>query len=444
MWHFGFNNGQPSLGAEVNGLPTEPLPPRWAGRDWRNLYQRRLNLAWLPPDQVFLRVVQLPAGEPSELPAMVELQLEKLSPLPVAQIVWSYETVPSPAADLQTVVVVIVARSLVEEFLGRLESQGYVPDRLEFPLLHQLLATPNDGDGLWIYPSESDGKRLCLVAWWTEGTLQNLNLLHVSTGPNWGKVLAEQLTQLTWSGEMEGWLTQTPGCRLVASPEVAATWEPVLKEWAGHAVEVKPSLAPAELAALNARRVAYEETRANLLPAEYTSRYRQQFVDRLWMGGLLAVGALYVLGVIIYFAAVQVVNFQRHRVDGQIVALTPTFTNANRLQERVQVLQDQVNLRYAGLECWKAACILLPSELTLTDYSFRQGKTLLLRGTVPSEQVTNVISYYKAMMTYRPEGSNGPSFFSHVGDPTTRRGFGVGQNQFDWDFTCELRQAEGQ
>ena len=95
---------------------------------------------------------------------MVELQLEKLSPLPVNQVVWSFELVPQSAGELQTVVVIIAERSLVEDFLGKLESAGYLADRLELPFVHQLLTTSIDGDGVWIYLQAGDTRALCLTA----------------------------------------------------------------------------------------------------------------------------------------------------------------------------------------------------------------------------------------------------------------------------------------
>src|SRR4029079_11532778 len=87
-----------------------------AGKDFRSLFQRKLNVAWLPPENVFLRVIQLPHSEFNETLAMVELQLEKLSPFPVAQIVWTIQVLPHTGGNMQTVVVVIVARNVVEEF----------------------------------------------------------------------------------------------------------------------------------------------------------------------------------------------------------------------------------------------------------------------------------------------------------------------------------------
>ena len=106
-------------------IPAEqPLPVNLVGRDWKMLFQPKLNIAWLPVDQVFLRVVQLPVSDLDETLAMVELQLEKLSPLPVTQMVWSVQMLPHKAGNLQSVIVVMMARDLVEKFLGELEGQG--------------------------------------------------------------------------------------------------------------------------------------------------------------------------------------------------------------------------------------------------------------------------------------------------------------------------------
>ena len=42
------------------------------------------------------------------------------------------------------------------------------------------------------------------------------------------------------------------------------------------------------------------------MPAEYSTRYHQRFVDRLWMRRLGAVVLLYVIGVLVYFARLEV------------------------------------------------------------------------------------------------------------------------------------------
>src|SRR5688572_10608326 len=127
LWQFSFRGDTAQLAREEVKLPAEPLPGRLISKDWQTLYQPRLNIAWLPADKTFLRVLQLPPSDAAEETlSMLELQLEKLSPLPVAQIVWTYDLLPKQPSGVQTAIVVIAARNVVEEFLGKLEGQSYL------------------------------------------------------------------------------------------------------------------------------------------------------------------------------------------------------------------------------------------------------------------------------------------------------------------------------
>src|SRR5206468_5471747 len=118
LWQFDARDGGFVLNRQQASRAGETLATGVAAKTWRSLWQPWLNVAWLPPESVFLRVVQLPQSSFDETLAMVELQLEKLSPFPVTQVVWSLEVLPNSAGDLQTVIVVLAERNVVEEFLG--------------------------------------------------------------------------------------------------------------------------------------------------------------------------------------------------------------------------------------------------------------------------------------------------------------------------------------
>ncbi|HKS36354.1 MAG TPA: hypothetical protein VJW76_04130, partial [Verrucomicrobiae bacterium] len=384
VWQFATGNGEVSLNTQARLPLADPLPARLVTKDWRALWRKKLNIAWLPAEQVFLRVADLPNCDPAELRSMVELQLEKISPLPVNQIVWSFETIPGSSADLQTVIVIIVERSLVEDFLGKLEGDGYLADRIELELLHQLLATPVAGDDVWVFVSPAESKTVCLVAWWCAGRLKNLNVLNVPAGEAGAAAMNDQLTKIAWAGELEGWLTAAPGWHLAADDATAAVWEPALREWAGRGIELHPLRSPHELAGLSARRAARSETQVNLLPSEFAARYQQQFIDRLWMRGLAGLILVYLAGVVVYFAALEVLKIQKSKVEKQVTALSGAYTNALQLKARIDVLQQQIGLRYAALDCWKITSEKLPAELTLTSFTFARGNKLTLRGNAPA------------------------------------------------------------
>ncbi|HEY0457350.1 MAG TPA: hypothetical protein VGE41_13345, partial [Verrucomicrobiae bacterium] len=95
LWQFSTGGGKYSLQREEAKLPSEALPSKTVEKDWQALFQPKLNVAWLPQDKVFLRVLQIPqSDDPVETRSMVELQLEKVSPMPVPHIVWGFEVIP--------------------------------------------------------------------------------------------------------------------------------------------------------------------------------------------------------------------------------------------------------------------------------------------------------------------------------------------------------------
>jgi hypothetical protein len=174
LWQF---DGKGSLSRELRLAASALLPAKLVAKSWTSLWKPKLNVAWLPAESIFLRVIELPKGAFGETVSMVELQLEKLSPMPVAQIVWTIHVLPQVTGDLQTVVVVIAQRSAVEQFLGKLQEKNFLPDRLDAPMLDQLEAITTKEDSAWVFPAAMGHPNAGLVAWYGEGVLRNLSFV---------------------------------------------------------------------------------------------------------------------------------------------------------------------------------------------------------------------------------------------------------------------------
>jgi hypothetical protein len=452
LWQFDAKGGGFVLNREHRGALDEPLPARSIEKSWRSLWQPRLNVALLSPENVFLRAIELPKSNFAETLAMVELQLEKLSPLPVTQIVWTIHILSqrsaaraeAPAAgetkpeDLQTVVVVIVERGVVEEFLGKLESRGYLADRLEVPMLDQLEATPATEDGAWIYPVALAGQSAALVAWWCGNVLRNLSFVVLPPAGDHAQTLKSQLAHLAWAGELEGWLTAPLiQWHLVADPAVATEWENALREGLNEPVRVVAPLTPVELAARTAQRAAAANSHAALLPAEFPLRYHQQFVDRLWLRGLMATGVLYAIGVVIYFCATGVLAYRTRGVERQAAALSGSYTNVMELKARYDVLRERQELKYAALDCWKAVAERMPTNITLQRFSFADGQKLSLSGTVPADQVNSLFDFNTTMQ--KATNQNRAMFDPQGGEPVNPR---ITANKATWSFSLQLQHTE--
>ena len=449
LWQFEAKGGGFALAREQRVPHTEPLPGKFVAKNWASLWQPKLNVAWLPPENVFLRVVELPASNVEETFSMVELQLEKLSPLPVTQIVWTMHVFGTRQTEakadgttesLQTVIVVIAARSVVEEFLGRLEKDGFLADRLEAPMLDQLEAVDAQTDGAWLFPLTLGGQNAALVAWWSGGALRNLSFVTLPLAGDRATELKNQLAHIAWAGELEGWLTTPPQWHLVADPVNATEWENVLRAGLNEPVQITAPPAPAELAARTASRAAAAAP-SNLLPAEFSTHYHQQFIDRLWLRGLAYAGVAYAVCLAIYFCAVAVLGYRTHDVESQVAALSGQYTNAMQLKARYDVLQERSLLKYAALDCWQLVAQELTPGIALQRTSFVDGRKLSLSGQVEAADTQKLIDFYDAL---RKAKLNGQLMFDPSPGGSDQLVYRQQGNMVAWSFGLELRHAEAE
>jgi hypothetical protein len=304
-----------------------------------------------------------------------------------------------------------------------------------------LSATAINEDGAWIYPEALGSKNAALVAWWYGGVLQNLDFVTLASGDQ-PDALQEQLTQMAWAGEMEGWLKSPPHWHLVGSGPTASEWETALRNGLDQPVQILEPLPTPQLAAATARRATQASPNANLLPAEFTTRYKQQFVDRLWMRGLLAAGGVYLLIVVIYGSILGVALFQTSAVEGSRDKLSTDYTNTMQLKATYQVLKERQDLKFAGLDCWRAVAELMPETLSLENWNFGDGKRLVLNGSAPSnEHVQEVLDFEKAVRKYaNPKDPSQLMFDPGKGEYLNYR---TGPNgSILWSFSVELKRSE--
>ena len=246
---------------------------------------------------------------------------------------------------------------------------------------------------------------------------------------------------MAWAGELEGWLTTLPNWTLVADDESVAEWEAPLRRGLDAPIHLVKPLKPTELAALTVKRAAASDGKANLIPAEYATRYRNQFLDRLWIRGALALVAVYLIGVAIYFG---IVAFQGHRVskvESKVAGLGESYTNTIQLRERHALLKTRQELKFAALDCWKAFAENQPESVTLETFGFSDGRRLILNGTAPQDNYNDVIKMYADMRKVRVNGQ--PMFdLSNGKEPGAR--LGPGGTIVNWDFALELKRTEGE
>jgi hypothetical protein len=274
------------------------------------------------------------------------------------------------------------------------------------------------------------------MAWWYGGVLQNLSIAQLPASDLRRQVLAEQLAQASWAGEVEGWLASEPKLHLVADEATAAQWLPLFDS--PETVEVAAPLPLQDLAAHTARRAVSQASSESLLPPEFASRYRQLFVDRLWMRGLGSLLMVYVAGVVIYWGLVQYAAWRHDSVVEQIAANGQEYTNTVQLRERLKVLRDTLELQYAALECYKSASDNLPTEVTLNSMTFERGLKVTFFGTVATENRQKINDFNARLLDHEVRGQK---LFSKVNPPSSQSV--LNQPTVTWNFSCDLKRTEG-
>jgi hypothetical protein len=449
LWQFDAKGGGFVLRGEQRVPHTETLPGKWILKSWSSLVAPKLNVAWLPPESVFLRVVELPASNYEETLAMVELQLEKISPVPATQMVWTMQVfgthqsvakADGTTESLQTVIVVIAERSAVEEFVGKLEKESFLADRLETPLLDQLeivaASEDNAAASAWLFPFSAAGQNAALVAIWSGGVLRNLSLVTLPVAGERARELKEQLAHVVWAGEIEGWLGGPLKWHLVADPVNATEWEQVLRTGLNEPVEIVAPPAWPELASRTAKRAA-AAGQSNLLPAEFLARYHQSFVDRLWLRGLFYAGAAYAVFLVIFFCATTILNYRVVKVEAAAAKYGGAYTNSLQLKAMYNVLKERQQLKYAALDCWQWVAEELPQGITLQRFSFTDGQHVSLSGTAPSDMVDTLFTFNTALKKKRVNDQF--VFDQQAGDTVNPR---LSGNQETWNFSLLLTHSE--
>ena len=429
LCQFSVSSKKVKLSGDLRVADLIELPAKAVGKDWSDLLSRKLNIATLPPEKVFLRVVELPGCEPDELLPMVEFQIEELSPLPMAQTVWSAEAVPGSAGTEgnQTVLVMIAERGVVEDRLDELEAANYLADRVEVPLLRELVPSEPREDGAHIQLVQGADSVLALVSWWFAGRLRDVNSFNLPDTAASRDALVEKINSVALAGEVAGWMPDEPVCHLAKRGDVAGDWNAALSKCFDRIREVEP-MSEVDLATAAVEFTA-RTTAPGLMLEDYSARNRQRFQDGLWMQGIKGAVALMLMGLCIFFAYGSWLQGNLEDLNQQVKVQGLQYTNALSLKAKMQTLKKQEALKTAALNAWSEVAIGLPGELKFTQLMFSSDRTLegntsrklRIVGTADDGKETFIDDYNLVLARMEVKGREGQKLFSSVSPGPSRK-----------------------
>lgn len=322
-------------------------------------------------------VLTLPTTDAEELAQMVRLQLDDLSPLPPEETVFGFRPLGQNGTDSR-VLVALAPKSVSDQQVADLEAAGQSAEIVSvdaIALFHALLRRqllPND-DRLHLFV-QRDADTTALIAHRNGQPLLMRSLL--TTDP--ATVMAE--------------IAHTRFALALEHPDAAAgeivLAGPGATEIAGQCSEPVRVLDAGDLPPLEEalrEDAATESARHfNLLSDEWRQRRHRGQVRRRLIRGLLVIAALYALALAAYAAASVRQSWRLSQLADQIRALQPQFSEAWQARQALQTLEARLDTQQTALEVLREITLLLPENVRLTNFSFKKGQSVTLRGETTS------------------------------------------------------------
>jgi hypothetical protein len=409
-------------------LASESVPDKKASRK---------SVLALPSSQMVMRVLDFPVDDADELAAMTELQVDKISPFPLDQMVVSHEVLNQEnghsvvlAAAARTAGVDDLGTQLIHDhrigiarvdalLLGRwhtlqksgeLEQSGRETLVLVEPTGIDVLTheggIPIGFSALGASPSEIDAE--C-----AEDLAQEI--VHLLMGIEAEKGPAQDTVVTVWSDERD----------------VSELMKALEKHFSGRVKQRLLERLPSAIAGVAARAVDAAGSKLDLTPPAWRqSEGAKRFNNQLMVVSAVLLG-VWVLLVVSGFGAMA---WQRNRIKQLQSADQQWLEPANavrRLRMQAQLIKRYMDRRTSALECLREVSLLQPPGVDLSSFSYRKGEGLELVGEADSGLLVNQFN----------EKLNASELFQEVkpGPRTLTKGK---RHRFSFEITFNMEESQ--
>ena len=418
----------------MDGAPD--ASPQWqtAAQSLRQQFDPREHhvITSVSCEDVLCQILRLPATDPAELKQMLDLQIDSITPLPLEEVVYSFE--PLDAVDGQTRVLVAIARkATVNQRVEALETAGLRPEIVSVDALamfralykRNLLAADDRVNVLVILRATAAD-----VIVYSQGA--PVAVRSIVLGVDGESVLREELQRTLVAAEA-GQPQRTMGAVtfLAQTEQAAAFASRVANGLSPPAAFLTNGTVPSAGLSLCLQCAGGEAAPLNLLPDEWRQRRQAAAMRRRLIRGVIAVGVIYVLALAAFVSMLIVKRAQLHRVENEVKKQQPAFLAARELQSQLIAMSNQLDTKTSALEVLRDVCTRLPENVKLTYFQYKKDQSVALKGQAPSAALA--LDYQSQL-----EKSD---LLAKVTPGTSRTDPVTGLTKFE--LTCTLKTATG-
>jgi hypothetical protein len=334
---------------------------------------------------VLCQILRLPATDPAELKQMLDLQIDNVTPLPLEEVVYSFESLD--IVDGQTRVLVAIARkATVNERVEALESAGLQAEIVSVDALAMfralvklhLLATDDNRNVLVML-----GQTTADVIVYSHGVI--LAVRSIVLGADSESILREEL-QRTFVAAEAGQPQRARGAVIFLTHDEQARLfaERVASGLSTETSFLTNGAVPSPGLSLCLECAGAGAPPLNLLPDEWRQKRQTAAFRHHLIRGAIAVAALYAVALAVFVSFLVVRNSRLHRVDNEINNRQAEFHKAKELQSELLAMTKQLDMKSSALEVLRQVAVLLPDNVKLTSFVYKKDQAATIKGQSPT------------------------------------------------------------
>lgn len=387
-------------------------------------------------ENVLCQTLRLPTTQPGELKQMLDLQIDNLTPLPLEEVVYGFQS--QAVDDKSTRVLVTIARKdAVNERVAALEAAGLPAEivAVDALMLFQGLVSRE------LLPRDEKLNTLIII----NATATHL-IVHTQGHPVAVRSIMISGTELLTEHGQSALGDELQRTLIGAEADYSLNGRGKLTflTWADGQLDDVRRIAdrcgePSEILANGAvpspvtnlcQLVASGAVgQLNLLPQEWREKRHAQQMRRNLIRVAIAVGAVYVLVVLGFVGLMAIQRAKLRKLNAEVSALQPKAVKAKKTREELLAMKKQLDTKYSALEVLREVSVALPDGVKLNSFQFKKDLTVTVRGQA---QGNNQVIEFTGNLEKSP-------LFGNIkpGQIVTPPGGGLTR----FDITCTLKSA---
>jgi len=353
-------------------------------------FQGKISIA-LPTDRVLLRVALLPTVDAEELRGMAELQTDKFSPFPVESVASGAEVLEASEAS-SLVAMAVVRRTDVDVAGQSFQEAGILPDVVDVAALgwwwglHQGDWVPSHGSQIFLRLT-ADSLDMVLIRDGAPLLFRSLSLPPADASNDeqteWLDDCAEEIGYSLTSLETEWGGAESPTLHVFHAEKSSVDWtDPLQQALQLDSVFVHPLEQLPTVSEGVARRLAepVQSVTMDLAP----DAWREADVARRSRRKLLRAATVFLvvwlMSIGIFWTWLNLERGQMERLQAEVESVEGPAMEIRRLRSKVRDFTQYANRSHSALECLRIISESLPQGVDLTQFIYRKGNALSLRG----------------------------------------------------------------